>query len=252
MSRRRRLPPALFEPVLIWLLIAALLGALGVVGVGISVIHARDSRAFERRSVITNGVVQPMQPGMPDDRIPVQYQVGDKTVQGMAPVVDRDPYHAGETHQIRYDPTEPTRVEFLDQPYDLATPLAFAIGLLLIAAVIGAAALARALRLLHLAGSRTTAYSFRGSLANQSRRNRPSRPWVLLGALDAGPGDPPVAAIPLVRGQRLPQLGSFDALVKGTVRDGGTAVVQTDGRTLWPAGRVRVGAVPGLGDDAGR
>ena len=146
--------------------------------------------------------------------------------------------------QVRYDPARPTRVELVEQPYDLATPLAFYAGLALIALVAGAVVVWRTARLVRLAGSTATSFAFAGRLRHQDRTVRREQTWVLLAALDSPAGAPPVASVPLLPGQVLPESAPFQALVKGDVRDGGTAVVLAEDQVLWPSGRVRVGDGP--------
>lgn len=259
MSDRRRFPPALVEQAIPPAVIALALAAAAIFGIGVSVAGARDARAFERRSVITTGVVLADGPGIgatdgssgDDFHVPVRYDVDGTATVARAPVTDREPYAPGESLPVRYDPRDAHRVEFVDQPYDLATPLAFSIGLGVIALAVGLSALWRPWRLLQLARTGSPTYAFRGRVAFQDRRYLRDRQWVLLDALDTPAGTAPIAVVPLLRSQALPTDGPFDALVKGTVRDGGRAVVLAGDQVLWPSGRVRIGAIPGLGDGTG-
>ena len=247
MTGRRRLPPALVRHAAPRLGLAGVIVVLALVGAVGSVLGAREDERFQQRAVVTEATVVE---GGDDLHVAVQYQVDGTTMVELAPVVDAEPYEVGEQVEVRYDPDRPAqpsgqlrpaRVELVEQPYDLATPLAFFAGLALIALVAGAAVVWRALRLVRLAGSTATSFAFAGRLRHQDRTVRREQTWVLLAALDSPAGAPPVASVPLLPGQVLPESAPFQALVKGDVRDGGRAVVLAEDRVLWPSGRVRVG-----------
>jgi hypothetical protein len=218
--------------------LAGVIFVLALVGAAGSVLGAREDERFQGRAVVTEATVAE---GGDDLHVAVQYQVDGTTMVELAPVVDAEPYEVGEPVEVRYDPDRPARVELVEQPYDLATPLAFFAGLALIALVAGAAVAWRTMRLVRLAGSTATSFAFAGRLRHQDRTVRREQTWVLLAALDSPAGAPPVASVPLLPGQVLPETAPFQALVKGDVRDGGTAVVLAEDRVLWPSGRVRVG-----------
>jgi hypothetical protein len=218
--------------------LAGVIFVLALVGAAGSVLGAREDERFQGRAVVTEATVAE---GGDDLHVAVQYQVDGTTMVELAPVVDAEPYEVGEPVEVRYDPDRPARVELVEQPYDLATPLAFFAGLALIALVAGAAVAWRTMRLVRLAGSTATSFAFAGRLHHQDRTVRREQTWVLLAALDSPAGGPPVASVPLLPGQVLPETAPFQALVKGDVRDGGTAVVLAEDRVLWPSGRVRVG-----------
>jgi len=212
-----------------------------------SILGAREGERFQRRAVVTTATVVE---GGDDLHVAVQLEVDGTPTVALAPVTDREPYEVGEPVEVRYDPGRPAqpsgqfrpnRVELVEQPYDLATPLAFFAGLALIALVAGAVVVWRTVRLVRLAGSTTTSFAFAGHLRHQDRTVRREQTWVLLAALDSPAGAPPVASVPLLPGQVLPESAPFQALVKGDVRDGGTAVVLAEDQVLWPSGRVRVG-----------
>lgn len=241
MIGRRRLPPALVRHAAPRLGLAGVIFALALIGVVGSVLGAREDERFQRRAVVTTATVVE---GGDDLHVAVQYDVGGTPTVELAPVADRDPYEVGEPVEVRYDPDRPTRVELVEQPYDLATPLAFFAGLALIALVAGAVVVWRTVRLVRLAGSTATSFAFAGRLRHQDRTVRREQTWVLLAALDSPAGAPPVASVPLLPGQVLPESAPFQALVKGDVRDGGTAVVLAEDQVLWPSGRVRVGDGP--------
>ncbi len=251
MSTSRRWPPALVQHAVPRLVAAGGLLALALFGAAASLIGARESRDFEQRAVVTLATVLADTPGIEGDdfQVPVRYDVAGRSTLGLAPVADRGPYQPGEQLPVRYDPRRPSRVQFVDQPYDLSSPLAFSLGIGLIGLVVAAAAVGQPLRLVRLARSSAPTYAFQGRLGYQDRRFRSERLWLLLDALDAADGAEHVAAVPLLRGQRPPPRGEpFGALVKGHVRDGATAVALVDDEVLWPGGRVRVGEVAGLTD----
>jgi hypothetical protein len=231
----RHLPPALLKHAAPRIALASLILALSVVGIVGSVVNARESQAFERRAVTTTATV--LEGGTL--HVPVQFEHDGVPVVADAPVVDREPYEPGEAVEVRFDPEEPTRVQLVEQPYDLATPLAFFVGLAAISAAAIAIVIWRARRLVVLAASPSTTFAFIGDLRHEDRSLRREQTWVILGALDR-PDAPPVASVPLLPGQLLPQARPFQALVKGEVRDGGTAVVLAEEQVLWPSGRVRV------------
>jgi hypothetical protein len=274
--RRRRLPPALVRHAAPRLALAGVIFALALVGIVGSVIGAREDERFHRRAVVTTATVVE---GGDDLHVAVQLEVDGTPTVALAPVADREPYEVGEPVEVRYDPdrpaqpsgqlpaqpsgqlrpaqpsgqlrpaqpsgqSRPARVELVEQPYDLATPMAFFAGLALIAIIAGAVVVWRAVRLVRLAGSTATSFAFAGRLRHQDRTVRREQTWVLLAALDSPAGAPPVASVPLLPGQTLPESAPFQALVKGDVRDGGTAVVLAEDQVLWPSGRVRVGDGP--------
>jgi hypothetical protein len=221
--------------------LAGVIFVLALIGAAGSILGAREDERFQRRADVTEATVVE---GGDDLHVAVQYLVDGATIVELAPVVDPEPYEVGELVEVRYDPDRPTRVELVEQPYDLATPLAFFAGLALIALVAGAVVVWRTMRLVRLAGSTATSFAFTGRLRHQDRTVRREQTWVLLAALDSPAGAPPVASVPLLPGQVLPESAPFQALVKGDVRDGGTAVVLAEDRVLWPSGRVRVGDGP--------
>jgi hypothetical protein len=247
--------------------LAGVIFALALVGIVGSVIGAREAERFHRRAVVTTATVVE---GGDDLHVAVQLEVDGTPTVALAPVADREPYEVGEPVEVRYDPdrpaqpsgqlpaqpsgqlrpaqpsgqSRPARVELVEQPYDLATPVAFFAGLALIAIIAGAVVVWRAVRLVRLAGSTATSFAFAGRLRHQDRTVRREQTWVLLAALDSPAGAPPVASVPLLPGQTLPESAPFQALVKGDVRDGGTAVVLAEDQVLWPSGRVRVGDGP--------
>jgi hypothetical protein len=257
--RRRRLPPALVRHAAPRLALAGVIFALALVGIVGSVIGAREDERFHRRAVVTTATVVE---GGDDLHVAVQLEVDGTPIVALAPVADREPYEVGEPVEVRYEPDgpaqpsgqlppaqpsgqlPPARVELVEQPYDLATPVAFFAGLALIALIAGAVVVWRAMRLVRLAGSTATSFAFAGRLRHQDRTVRREQTWVLLAALDSPAGAPPVASVPLLSGQTLPESAPFQALVKGDVRDGGTAVVLAEDQVLWPSGRVRVGDGP--------
>ncbi len=241
MIGRRRLPPALVRHAAPRLGLAGVIFVLALIGIVGSVLGAREDERFQRRAVVTTATVVE---GGDELHVAVQYDVDGTPTVELAPVADREPYEVGEPVEVRYDPDRPTRVELVEQPYDLATPLAFFAGLALIALVAGAVVVWRTARLVRLAGSTATSFAFAGRLRHQDRTVRREQTWVLLAALDSPAGAPPVASVPLLPGQVLPESAPFQALVKGDVRDGGTAVVLAEDQVLWPSGRVRVGDGP--------
>ena len=257
MNLRRRVPPVLAEQAIVPLVVALAFGLGAAFGIITSIVGANEARAFEERSVIVPGTVLADGATLADGttltgddfQVPVEFTVDGMVRAGLAPVSDRGPYEAGEQLPVRYDPRDPRRVELVEQPYDLATPLAFSLGLAVLAIAVLVGALWRPWRLIRLASAGAPTYAFRGRIGREDRRYLRDRQWVLLDALDTDQGAPPVAAVPLLRSQALPAEGPFDVLVRGTVRDGGRAVVLAGERVLWPSGRVRVGSLPGVATD---
>ena len=250
MTGRRRLPPALLRHAAPRLGLAGAMFLLALLGIVGSILGAREAERFQRRAVVAIATVVD---GGDETHVAVQLDIDGVPTVAEVPVADHGPYEVGEPVEVRYDPGRPAqpsgqfrpaRVELVEQPYDLATPLAFYAGLALLALVAGGVIVWRTLRLVRLAGSSTTAFAFAGRLRHQDRTVRREQTWVLLAALDSPAGAPPVASVPLLPGQVLPEGTPFQALVKGDVRDGGTAVVLAEDQVLWPSGRVRVGGGP--------
>jgi hypothetical protein len=235
----RRWPPALARHLLPRLGLAALGLVMAAVGITGAVLGARDSERFERQGALA--VAEVMVEGGDDSHVPVRFVVDGRDVTAEAPVAERGPYEPGEQVEILYDPSRPQVARLVEQPFDLATPLAFFVGLALLAVTYAAVVWWRTVRLLRLARSRHTAFAFAGRLQHEERKVRGEQTWVLLEALDGAAGAPPVASVPILPGQPLPDASPFAALVKGDVRDGGMAVVLAGDEILWPSGRVRVG-----------
>lgn len=234
---RRRLPEPLADHLIAVTAPAGAAVLLGLVALVITVANALAARSFEQAADRATAVVVADPPGQ--GRLEVRFTVGASTVTALAPTVDPGAYDVGQEVDVWFDPGDPTDVRLTTEPYDLATPLAASLGLVALGTLAAAARWRRVRRLQDLAASDTDAWAFRGEIVDRRTWYGLDRPWLELYALDAPPPAPAVASIPLLRHQGCVP-GSDEAVVRGEVRAGGTAVANLGGCVLWPSGSVRV------------
>jgi hypothetical protein len=234
---RHRLPEPLADHLIAVTAPAGAAVLLGLVALVITVSNALAARSFERSAEQAVAVVVADPPGQ--GRLEVRFTVGASTVTALAPTVDPAAYEIGQEVGVWFDADDPTEVRLTTEPYDLATPLAASLGLIALGSLAAVARWRRVQRLQRLAASGDDAWAFRGEVVDRRTWYGLDRPWLELHALDASPHAPPVASIPLLRHQACVP-GSDQAVVRGDVRAGGTAVANLGGCVLWPSGSVRV------------
>jgi len=229
--------PALRQYLLIRVGIGLPIVLFAVVTLTLTVLHARDARAFEQRAqVATARIVSAAK----DDQtwiqhVTVEYTVAGATRRGRAPVLDPGEYEVGQSVPVLYD--DHGRVLLDTERYDAASPAFYASALLVAGALPVLFGWWWVRRVRRIAGGNGPAFAMQVRVADlRPRWWNLRRPWVTLLPLDAP--DQPVGAYPLMGG--VPTAGDDGSTgeVKGHVRDGGL-VVAHDGRVLWPRGRLR-------------
>ena len=208
-----------------------------VVTLSLTIVHARDARAFERRAQVTTAriVSAAKDDGSWIQHVTVEYPGGGATRQGRAPVLDPGEYEVGQSVRVLYD--DSGRVLLDAERYDAASPAFYASALLVGGALPVLFGWWWVRRVRRIAGGTGPAFAMQVQVAElRPRWWNLRRPWVTLLPLDAP--DQPVGSYPLMGGVTTVIGGGATGEVKGHVRDGGL-VVAHDGRVLWPRGRLR-------------
>jgi hypothetical protein len=241
---RQPLPPALGQRLTVRVTVAAAVAVLATVAALTTVAGGRASRAFEERAERVTGTVADRS-GLPSDgfHVPVEYVAAGAVRQAQAPSRDPGAYDPGDRVELRVDPDDPLHVQPVAEPYDVATPLSFAVGCALLALAAAAVSWWRVRRVVRLAARPGPQWSFEGSIVDEVRRLAPDRTWLVLRALD-DPDGRPVAAVPLLRDGLGAVRGRCSVVVRGDVRDRGTVVAAAADCVLWPSGPARSGRLP--------
>ena len=210
---------------------------LAVITLSLTIVHALDARAFERRAEMTTARIVSV---AKDDEswiqhVVVEYSRAGASRQSRAPVLDPGEYRVGQTVRVLYD--DGGRVVLDAERYDAGSPAFYASALLVAGALPVLFGWWWVRRVRRIAGGSGPAFAMQVQVADL----RPHwwnlrRPWVTLLPLDAS--DQPVGSYPLMGGVPVVIDGRATGEVKGHVRDGGL-VVAHDGRVLWPRGRLR-------------
>ena len=210
---------------------------LAVITLSLTIVHALDARAFERRAQTTTARIVSV---AKDDEswiqhVVVEYSRAGASRQGRAPVLDPGEYRVGQTVRVLYD--DGGRVVLDAERYDAGSPAFYASALLVAGALPVLFGWWWVRRVRRIAGGSGPAFAMEVQVAElRPRWWNLRRPWVTLLPLDAP--DQPVGSYPLMGGVPVVIDGRATGEVKGHVRDGGL-VVAHDGRVLWPRGRLR-------------
>ena len=205
--------------------------------------NGREARAFERRAARAEGKVVGREPAESggQDHVLVRFDLGGRSVEGRAPVLDDGAYDAGESVTVLYDPADPERIVLDQERYNAETPFLFWSAVAVGGLLPGLMGWWWVRRVRRLAGAGGPAFAMLADVADERRRPwSPKRRWVTLHSLDASSDDhPPVGSYPVMADTALPLGVRRPAEVKGNVRDGGLVVARIDERVAWPGGRLR-------------
>ena len=229
--------PALRQYLLIRVGIGLPIVLFAVVTLILTIVHARDARAFEQRAQAAPAriVSAAKDDGSWIQHVTVEYRDGGATRQGQAPVLDPGKYHAGQSVRVLYD--EGGRVLLDAERYDAASPALYGSALLVAGALPVLLGWWWVRRVRGIAGGSSPAFAMQVQVAElRPRWWNLRRPWVTLLPLDAP--DQPVGSYPLMGGVPTASDAGATGEVKGHVRDGGLVVAHY-GRVLWPRGRLR-------------
>jgi len=205
--------------------------------IAVTIVHARDARAFERRALTTEGHIA----AVPKDQqgwvqhVVVEYTTGGTSIEGQVPVVDASVYRVGQSVAVLYD--HRGRLLLDAERYDAASPAFYSSALFVGGALPILFGWWWVRQVRGIAASAGPTFAMHVRVADDRPRWwNLRRPWVTILPLDAP--DRPVGAYPLMAGVPKRSRAGATGEVKGQVRDGGL-VVAHDGSVLWPRGRLR-------------
>ena len=208
-----------------------------IIALSLSIVHARDARAFERRAQVGTARIMSVakDEGSWIQHVIVEYPGDGAIRQGRAPVLDPGKYRIGQSVRVLYD--DSGRVLLDAERYDAASPAFYASALLVAGFLPMLFGWWWVRRVRRIAGETGPAFAMQVQVADlRPRWWNLRRPWVTLLPLDAP--SQPVGSYPLMGGVPTVLRAGVTGEVKGHVRDGGL-VVAHDGRVLWPRGRLR-------------
>jgi hypothetical protein len=247
--------------VLIRLAIGLPLLAMAAVGLLITTVHGRQSRAFERAASTTKGTIVAR---VPDEsswvaHVMVRFTAGGQPILARAPVADPKAYDPGQQVLVLYDPKRPEHVLLDKDRYNAETSFLFwaAVGVGGLLPMLFGWWWVRRLRRL----ARRSGPSFAVVATVSAMRPRPwnrTHDWVTLLPLDADatpvararsaaePGSfeaptkiEPIGSYRLMTGAVVRAASSSPAEVKGNLRPGGLVVARVGDAVAWPSSRLR-------------